>query len=1523
VRDGPLPVEEGLVKTRLAGRVGSLLAVFAIVAMAVAPGVVAADAPQVSVSMVGGTATATEGVPFAVTLTYVEMDAPATEVFAIHVDWGDGTSLDRSATGMAAIDLSHTYAAGGQNVPYSTYTATATVTDAESNSGTGSLEVRADDVAPVVTAVPATVAQGFSGTVRIASFTDASLAPWFVTVDGDVGGVHQTMTLQAPGPIEIPFSASSGSQTLTVTVQDSGAMSSSASTTITVAAPAGPSVTAPPDQTVTSQMAAMYAGGMYPYSLGSFADPGGAAAGPWSWRVDWEDGTSSSGTTASQVLPTAPHRYDPGAHQAHLVVTNAAGASGDAHFNVTVAGDMMVTVPDDGFGLEGVPTTVWVIFYDPYPPSSTAPYSIHLEFGDGTSQNQTWSGSTTALLSFVHTYAATSAATIYTDRATVTDAQGRTGSATASVLVQDVAPVLTAPATLSVPEGPAVNLTMGTFTDASAGPWQVMIRRSDGGQLTLTLQTPSAIVVPWNPGWGNQGAQVTVTDRFGLMSSANIQVSTVNSPPVVGAISLVGDTIGGQPIVGHVIGAKATYTDPGLSTTPITETYTCTVDFGDGSAPVSNPTAGQGQCGAIHTYANAGTFTIRATVTDSNGGSGSSSLTVSVQSGAPQVGPIVVPGPLVAGQTFVATTSFTATSPKRCAVDYGDGTWAEATIAGSTCSAPSHAYATAGTYTITFGVWDSYGAYGSAQATVVVGSAPPPAITEAHFTPSPAIEGSPVEIVATFTAGPAGTPAGTVTCHVDYGDGSGAVTGSVSGYQCFGPAHLYSGLGPYTATVSIVDGRGAVGSATVSVTVTNDPPTVDSISVPLTFEVGVPITARVEFSDRGAVVTNETYTCTVDYGDGAGPQLGSLAGTTCTGPVYAYAQNGYHTVTAMITDSNGGVGMGTESIYLANVAPMITTLAFDPGPTAQGTPVSLVATFTDPGYGTTPETYTCYVYYGDSTGAQLGTVVGNQCHGPAHVFPGLGPYTVVVYVDDSNGGSGWAETDITLLNVAPVINFYGGVLFGQSGVAQSAYVTFSDPGAAPGNPPETYTCTIDYGDGTGVHPGVIAADRCTGPIHTYATKGHYTFLATVTDSSGGVGTYSVSIDIYNPWPSVGAVSAPDSVIQGSSVTASAPFVSTGLDPADTCTIDYGDGTGPIAATVTGTTCQGPAHVYATPGTFQITVKVTSEIGSSASGSKSIAVASLGPVVGPISTPASIVEGTAFAASATFTPAAPLQTHTCKVNYGDGSGDLAGVVTATTCKGPNHAYGDSSSRTITIAVKSSAGYTGTASKAVTVKDVLPTITKLTAPSTSKLGTSVATSITFTDPGFAETHSVVWDWGDGFQTNVPVAVGVRTVSASHTYARAGSYGAYVQISDNPTLTNFAVAVYDPARTLTASGSANSPKGACLLTKACGVASTAGFSISASYARNATTPTASLAYSATGISITANSADYFIAVNGTALIHGKCTVNGKAGYNYSVSLVDGRPDTLGLFVYDNNGVRVYYTDPGPLKSGSIAIK
>jgi hypothetical protein len=64
----------------------------------------------------------------------------------------------------------------------------------------------------------------------------------------------------------------------------------------------------------------------------------------------------------------------------------------------------------------------------------------------------------------------------------------------------------------------------------------------------------------------------------------------------------------------------------------------------------------------------------------------------------------------------------------------------------------------------------------------------------------------------------------------------------------------------------------------------------------------------------------------------------------------------------------------------------------------------------------------------------------------------------------------------------------------------------------------------------------------------------------VADGSGS-GTYSVQVVVYNPAPTVGPVSAPASVGVGSAVSASATYVSTGLVPADTCTVDYGDGSG--------------------------------------------------------------------------------------------------------------------------------------------------------------------------------------------------------------------------------------------------------------------------------------------------------------------------------------------------------------------------
>jgi PKD repeat protein len=55
-------------------------------------------------------------------------------------------------------------------------------------------------------------------------------------------------------------------------------------------------------------------------------------------------------------------------------------------------------------------------------------------------------------------------------------------------------------------------------------------------------------------------------------------------------------------------------------------------------------------------------------------------------------------------------------------------------------------------------------------------------------------------------------------------------------------------------------------------------------------------------------------------------------------------------------------------------------------------------------------------------------------------------------------------------------------------------------------------------------------------------------------------------------------------------------------------------------------------------------------------------------------------------------------------------------------------------------------------------------------------------TYTDPGAADTHTATVDWGDGNPTSAAVDPATRTVSASHTYAAAGTYPGQVCVTDD---------------------------------------------------------------------------------------------------------------------------------------------
>src|SRR5262249_52347922 len=99
-------------------------------------------------------------------------------------------------------------------------------------------------------------------------------------------------------------------------------------------------------------------------------------------------------------------------------------------------------------------------------------------------------------------------------------------------------------------------------------------------------------------------------------------------------------------------------------------------------------------------------------------------------------------------------------------------------------------------------------------------------------------------------------------------------------------------------------------------------------------------------------------------------------------------------------------------------------------------------------------------------------------------------------------------------------------------------------------------------------------------------------------------------------------------------------------------------------------------------------------------------------------------------------------------------------------------------TVSVTATDSLGQTSTASFALTVDNVAPTITALTAARTAASQFTVSGS--FVDPGTADQHTVTIDWADGSGA-VPVTPSGNKFSAGHRYTHGGKYAIHVKVAD----------------------------------------------------------------------------------------------------------------------------------------------
>ena len=140
------------------------------------------------------------------------------------------------------------------------------------------------------------------------------------------------------------------------------------------------------------------------------------------------------------------------------------------------------------------------------------------------------------------------------------------------------------------------------------------------------------------------------------------------------------------------------------------------------------------------------------------------------------------------------------------------------------------------------------------------------------------------------------------------------------------------------------------------------------------------------------------------------------------------------------------------------------------------------------------------------------------------------------------------------------------------------------------------SCTVDHGDGSPPVAGSVSGDACTGPQHAYGDDGTYVVTVEVRNSGGG-GVASVEHTVANGAPTVAAPTVSTDVRRRA--VASASFGDPGADDGPfTCTVDYGDGGGPVAGSVHGETCVGPPHQYVGRSrTYTVTVAVADDDGA--------------------------------------------------------------------------------------------------------------------------------------------------------------------------------------------------------------------------------------------------------------------------------------------------------------------------------------
>nr|QBF51787.1 IPT/TIG domain-containing protein [Streptomyces caniferus] len=1170
------------------------------------------------------------------------------------------------------------------------------------------------------------------------------------------------------------------------------------------------------------------------------------ASGTPTGTVTFDFGDGSAPVTAPLAggTATAAHTYTAAAHPASVTAvyhgdTNFAGSAGLDTQTVSeaVSSTTLTSSPDPS--VTGGPVTFTATVAAVDAGAGTPTGSVTLDFGDGSPTLR--APLTDGIATAVHAYTGTSGSP-YAVTATYNGDAAFTGSTDTGT--QTVNPATTATAVFSSPDpstagqpvtvtaslaavSPGTGTPTGTVTFDFGDGTPPVTTPAVGGLATVTHAYTTTVNSPFTltaaySGDADFAASTGTTTQTVLQSAVTLAVSTGPNP-----------TVAGEPVT---LTATAAPVPPGAGV----PTDTITVDFGDGTAPVTDSLAG-GALHLTHTYASvAGSpYTITATYNGSDDFSSAVvTATETVLQDATTTTVAAAPIPSVVGQpvTFTASVKPVAGggSPTgTVTLDFGDGTVPVAMPVVDGVATAQHAFT--GTFGSPYAVTAAYSGDTDFTAsgggvTQTVGQAP--SVTTVTASPDPSVTGQPVTVTATVAAAApgAGSPTGTVT--FDFGDGTATVTAPVAGGVATA-AHTWTGTAgsPYTVTAAYsgdTDFSPATGTGTHTVAAAGTTTVVVSSPDPSVSGQVVTVMAGVAANTPGDGVP--TGTVTFDFGDGSPAVTASLTGgTASTTHAWPGTSGSPYTVTATYSgdgDFAPSTGSGSQSVTPATTALTVSGL---PEPSVTGQPVTFFARVAPDGGGDGTPTGTVTYDFGDGTTPVVAPVTDGMATA-VHAYPSAAgsPFTVTAtYSGDADFLASVAaeiHTVLPAVSTTVVSSSPDPSVSGQP-VTVTAAVTAEAPGA--GTP--TGTVTFDFGDGTTPVTAPVTDGTATATHVWSSTSGSpYTLTATYSGDAGFTPSKATGTKTVTAAATTTAVtSSPDPSVPGQSVTLTATVAALAPgagSPTGTVTFTFGDGTPAVSATV----LAGSATVtHAWAGTAGSPYPITADYSGDpdfnpSSGSDTQTVGQGATGLSLVSSPDPSVAGQEVTFTARVTavpPGAGTPTGTVTFDFGDGTAPVTAPVSAGVAT-IAHTYATASATPYAVTATYSgdpdfAPATVTAPHTVAAGAATTSTTVVSSPDPTVTGQPVTftATVTPTPPGAGvPTGTVAFDFGDGTATiTAPVSGGVATVTHTYVSAAGSPYAVSARYSGDSNFSSSSgtdLHTVAPASTLTTLTSAPDP-------------------------------------------------------------------------------------------------------------------